>query len=210
MTDRGSSRRWPCTPGRARRGERRRIALDPDEHGTFRQDAVGEPRGEVRIRPQRQPDPPSAGGAPSPPSRGQRTGWPMPPGWRRRRTSCTCSEPEGRILLSDDAYGGTWRLASKVWGRSGCRPTVVDLSDLDALAGRAHRAGRPDGLGPDAHEPAAQGGRRRRDRADGRRRRRLTVVDNTFATPFLQRPLELGAPTSSCARPRSTCPDIRT
>ena len=103
-------------------------------------------------------------------------------------------EPGDRLILSDDAYGGTWRLASKVWSRYGVQAEAVDLCDHDALA-----AALADGPGARmvwvetptnpllkvidisvvVRLAAAAGA--------------LTVVDNTFATPFLQRPLELGA-----------------
>jgi cystathionine gamma-synthase len=103
-------------------------------------------------------------------------------------------EPGERLILSDDAYGGTWRLASKVWSRYGVQTDAVNLCDLDALSAALAR-------GPAARmvwvetptnplmkvvdisavaQLAASTGA-------------LTVVDNTFATPFLQRPLELGA-----------------
>jgi cystathionine gamma-synthase len=103
-------------------------------------------------------------------------------------------EPGDRLILSDDAYGGTWRLASKVWSRYGVRTDAVDLSDLDALAAAL------------AESPAARvvwietptnpllkvvdiSAVARLGASVGT----LTVVDNTFATPFLQRPLDLGA-----------------
>jgi len=103
-------------------------------------------------------------------------------------------DPGERLILSDDAYGGTWRLASKVWSRYGVTAEAVNLCDLDALAAAL-------GNGPAARmvwvetptnpllkvvdiaavaRLAASAGA-------------LTVVDNTFATPFLQRPLDLGA-----------------
>src|SRR6266550_1079247 len=43
-------------------------------------------------------------------------------------------DPGDAILLSDDLYGGTWRLADRVWRRYGIEPVPVDLSDLDAVA----------------------------------------------------------------------------
>src|SRR5207248_6066077 len=103
-------------------------------------------------------------------------------------------DPGDAILLSDDLYGGTWRLADRVWRRYGIEPVPVDLSDLDAvaLALREHANVRMvwvetptnpllkivdiSAIVRLAANTAA-----------------LTVVDNTFATPFLQRPLELGA-----------------
>jgi len=43
-------------------------------------------------------------------------------------------DPGDAILISDDVYGGTWRLADRVWRRYGIEPIPVDLSDLDAVA----------------------------------------------------------------------------
>jgi cystathionine gamma-synthase len=103
-------------------------------------------------------------------------------------------EPGERLILSDDAYGGTWRLAEKVWSRYGIQIDAVDLRDLEAVAGAL--AGSPAARMVWIETPtnpllkvvdiaavaslAASAGA-------------LTVVDNTFATPFIQRPLELGA-----------------
>src|SRR5918999_5108168 len=43
-------------------------------------------------------------------------------------------EPGDRVLMSDDVYGGTWRLADKVWRRYGIETDAIDLRDLDAVA----------------------------------------------------------------------------
>ena len=103
-------------------------------------------------------------------------------------------DPGDRLILSDDAYGGTWRLADRVWSRYGVRTDAVDLRDLDALA--AALAAPPAvrmvwvetptnpllkvvDISAVARLAASAGA--------------LTVVDSTFATPFLQRPLDLGA-----------------
>jgi cystathionine gamma-synthase len=100
--------------------------------------------------------------------------------------------PGDHVVIPDDAYGGTFRLLDKVltqWGieytpvsvsdvdavRAACRPNtkvvwcetptnpLLNVADIAALAGVAHDAGA-----------------------------RL-VVDNTFASPYLQVPLDLGA-----------------
>ena len=42
--------------------------------------------------------------------------------------------PGQRVLLGNDAYGGTFRLISKVWAPLGLPWTAVDLTDVDALA----------------------------------------------------------------------------
>ncbi|MGH9171228.1 MAG: cystathionine gamma-synthase [Acidimicrobiales bacterium] len=100
--------------------------------------------------------------------------------------------PGDHVIIPDDAYGGTWRLVARIYGECGISHTPVDLTrpseveaawrpetrlvwvetpsnpllrivDIEAVAAVAH----------------ASGG--------------LCVVDNTFATPYLQQPLSLGA-----------------
>ena len=103
-------------------------------------------------------------------------------------------DPGDRLLMSDDVYGGTWRLADKVWRRYGIETDPIDLRDLDAVAA-AFAAEKPPrmvwietpsnplmkiiDISAVARLAAVAGA--------------LTVVDNTFATPYLQRPLEFGA-----------------
>ncbi|MFI6517107.1 cystathionine gamma-synthase [Spirillospora sp. NPDC050679] len=105
------------------------------------------------------------------------------------RTVC---RPGDHVIIPDDAYGGTYRLFAKVaepWGvrfdpvplgdaaavRAAVRPEtkmiwvetptnpLLGVADIAALAGIAHEGGA------------------------------LLAVDNTFASPYLQRPLALGA-----------------
>ena len=102
--------------------------------------------------------------------------------------------PGDHILLSNDVYGGTYRLLAKVLRGWGLAFDVVDMTDLDAL----RAAVRPETMIVWVETPtnpllkvidiaaAAEVAR-----AAGAR----CVVDNTFATPYLQRPLELGADT---------------
>jgi cystathionine gamma-synthase len=97
--------------------------------------------------------------------------------------------PGDRVVLGNDAYGGTYRLIAKVFGPMGGLHTAADLTDIDApwpadttmvwletptnplltcidiaaISARAHAMGA------------------------------IVVVDNTFATPFLQTPLGHGA-----------------
>jgi cystathionine gamma-synthase len=103
-------------------------------------------------------------------------------------------DPGDRLLMSDDVYGGTWRLADKVWRRYGIETDTLDLRDLDAVAA-AFGGEHPPRMGwietpanpllkvidisAVARLAAVAGA--------------VTVVDNTFATPYLQRPLEFGA-----------------
>src|SRR5918995_94289 len=103
-------------------------------------------------------------------------------------------DPGDRLLMSDDVYGGTWRLADQVWRRYGIETDPIDLRDLDAVAA-AFAGDRPPrmvwietpsnplmkviDISAVARLAAVVGA--------------ITVVDNTFATSYLQRPLELGA-----------------
>ena len=109
------------------------------------------------------------------------------------------TQPGDRVVVSDDVYGGTWRLADKVWRRYGIAADPVDLTDLDAVAAAIRP---PDG--PPARlvwietptNPLLKIVDIAAVVALAREVEAITVVDNTFATPFLQRPLELGADVS--------------
>jgi cystathionine gamma-synthase len=100
--------------------------------------------------------------------------------------------PGDHVVIPGDAYGGTFRLFDKVLERWGLHYTAVDQGDLDAV-----RAAMQDNtrliwcetptnpllgivdiaaLATIAHEAGA-----------------LLGVDNTFASPYLQRPIEFGA-----------------
>lgn len=101
--------------------------------------------------------------------------------------------PGDHIVLGNDAYGGTYRLISRVLGGWGIGNTAVDMADHTALA-EAIKANNTKlvwvetpsnpmmrvtdirAVAQIAHEAGA-----------------LLVVDNTFASPYLQQPLDLGA-----------------
>jgi cystathionine gamma-synthase len=94
------------------------------------------------------------------------------------------------IVLPADLYGGTYRLVSKVMARWGLEYELVDQTDLAAL----ERAIRPQtGLiwVESPTNPLLQ--TIDIEAVVARRGRALVAVDNTFATPANQRPLELGA-----------------
>jgi cystathionine gamma-synthase len=105
----------------------------------------------------------------------------------------TIGVPGGHVVIPDDAYGGTYRLFAKVHQPWGLQHTPVSLTDLDAVRA-AVRPGETTAvwvetptnpllnvadiaaIGEIAHQAGA-----------------LLVVDNTFASPYLQQPLTLGA-----------------
>ncbi|MGY1796692.1 cystathionine gamma-synthase [Geodermatophilus sp. SYSU D00525] len=106
------------------------------------------------------------------------------------RTVC---EPGSHVVLGGDAYGGTFRLISKVVSRWGVEHTPVDLNDPDALraairpgATRVIWCETPTNPLLNVADIALTA-----EVAHGAGA--LLVVDNTFASPYLQRPLTLGA-----------------
>ena len=96
------------------------------------------------------------------------------------------------LIASDDLYGGTFRLLDKVRRRSaGLQVSFVDLSDLDAV----QAAMRPNTKLIWAETPTNPMLRLCDLEAIAelaRSRGVLTAADNTFASPYCQRPLERG------------------
>jgi len=100
--------------------------------------------------------------------------------------------PGDQIIASDDLYGGTYRLFTKVFEPFGIDFTFVDMTDINNVKEAATddakllwietptnpllRIVDIEELTNFAHQNDI-----------------LTVVDNTFASPYLQRPLDLGA-----------------
>ena len=100
--------------------------------------------------------------------------------------------PGDHILLSDDAYGGTYRLAARVMVNYGIDFSLVDMADLDAV----RAAMRPETRLVWAETPTNPylkivdiAGLA--SVVDGHAAK--LVVDNTFASPYLQQPLTHGA-----------------
>lgn len=106
----------------------------------------------------------------------------------------------GHVVVGNDAYGGTFRLLERVWSRFGVGMTAVDLRDLAAVRGvLAHlstRARTENGLllwAESPSNPLLQVVDLAALAAAGHEHGATVVVDNTFASPYLQRPLSLGA-----------------
>jgi cystathionine gamma-synthase len=100
--------------------------------------------------------------------------------------------PGDRVMLSADVYGGTFRMLSKIFAPWGIETDVVDLSDIDAVESSWR-----DGTALVWAETPSNPWLRIVDIAAladvTRRHGAQLVVDNTFATPYLQTPLALGA-----------------
>ena len=106
------------------------------------------------------------------------------------RTVCV---PGDHVVIPGDAYGGTYRLFAKVEEPWGLAHTPVDLADLDAVR-RAVRAGSTKVIWVESPTNPLLGVADLAGLAGiARDAGALLVVDNTFASPYLQRPLALGA-----------------
>jgi cystathionine gamma-synthase len=103
------------------------------------------------------------------------------------------TRPGDHVVIPDDAYGGTYRLFAKVEEPRGLAHTPAPVSDVDAVRAAIRpgetkvvwvetptnpllNIGDIEALAAVAHDAGA-----------------LLVVDNTFASPYLQQPLTLGA-----------------
>jgi len=96
------------------------------------------------------------------------------------------------VVVSDNTYGGTFRFFDKVLTRYQLTFTYVDTSDLDAVAAAILPSTRI--LFVETPTNPVMRITDLRAAADLAHRRGIRlVVDNTFASPFVQRPIELGA-----------------
>ena len=96
-----------------------------------------------------------------------------------------------RVVSGDDIYGGTWRLFTKVFARQGLRYDFLDLSSIDPVDAIAEDTAMVWLESPT--NPLLKVADIRALAARAKEVGALVVVDNTFATPIFQRPLELGA-----------------
>ena len=104
-------------------------------------------------------------------------------------------DPGDHIVATSDIYGGTFRLADKVWSRYGLKFSWVDVSDIDAVQAAIRPETRLIWLETPTNPRMAL--------ADiaaiatlakvSPGQHPLVAVDNTFASPALQQPLTLGA-----------------
>jgi cystathionine gamma-synthase len=100
--------------------------------------------------------------------------------------------PGSHVLLPDDVYYGFRAAGEEVLPNWGIRADFVAMEDLGALAGAIRPETRVVWLESPSN-PLLKVVDLAAAAALARRAGALTVVDNTFATPVLQRPLELGA-----------------
>lgn len=122
---------------------------------------------------------------------GGRHGFAFASGMAATNTVLNLLQSGDHVVSSDDVYGGTFRIFDKVYRQYGLNFTFVDTSDASKVA---------EAIRPETKliwlETPTNPLLKLTDLAAvvalGRNRGLLTVVDNTFATPVFQRPLELG------------------
>lgn len=99
--------------------------------------------------------------------------------------------PGDHLVVAEDVYGGTYRVLTKLFARLGIESTFVDATSLDAVREAIRPSTRALYLETPSNpllkitdlEGAA---------AIAGEHGIITLVDNTFMTPYLQRPLDLG------------------
>lgn len=97
-----------------------------------------------------------------------------------------------KVLISSNVYGGTYRVLDRVFSAFDLRYAIVNTEDLTAL---------PSQITPDVKAILVESPANplmtitdiRSVAAIAGQRGILTIVDNTFMTPYLQKPLTLGA-----------------
>jgi len=101
-------------------------------------------------------------------------------------------KPGDSVVASEDPYGGTFRLLEKVYREIGINVIFVDTSDLNAVR-KALDTGPRAILVESPTNPLLKIADIRAISKAAKEKGALTVVDNTFLTPWFQRPLALGA-----------------
>lgn len=96
------------------------------------------------------------------------------------------------VVLSDDVYGGTFRIFDRIFKQLGISYTRVDMSNLGAVEKAMRRETKLLWLETPSN-PLLKIIDIRALAALGKKQGALVAVDNTFATPYLQTPLALGA-----------------
>ena len=99
--------------------------------------------------------------------------------------------PGDHLVVCEDVYGGTYRVLTTIFARLGITCSFVDATDPSLI----ESAIRPETKALFLETPSNPLMKITDLRSAvelGRRHGLLTIVDNTFMTPFLQRPLDLG------------------
>lgn len=97
-----------------------------------------------------------------------------------------------KVLLGDDVYGGTNRLFHRVFAQLGIETVLVDMTDLDAVSSAIDERTKLIWLETPTN-PTLKIADIKAISEIAKASSLILAVDNTFATPYLQNPLSLGA-----------------
>ena len=103
----------------------------------------------------------------------------------------TMFEAGDHIVLGQDIYGGTYRILNDVYSKFGVESTFVDTTDLENIR-KAIKPNTKAILIETPSNPLLDVTDIREVVKLAKEHNLITIVDNTFMTPYLQRPLELG------------------
>lgn len=96
------------------------------------------------------------------------------------------------VILTDDVYGGTFRVISKVLNRFGIEATFVDTGDISNVEAEIKENTKAIFLETPTN-PLLKVTDIEGIAKLGKEKGLLTIVDNTFMTPYFQQPIALGA-----------------
>lgn len=101
-------------------------------------------------------------------------------------------KPGDHIIIGDQIYGGTYRLIEQYFAVQGLQFTTVDTRDITAVEHAITLATKAIYFEP-VTNPLLHVTSVKQIAQIAKQHQILTIVDNTFLTPYLQRPLDLGA-----------------
>lgn len=101
-------------------------------------------------------------------------------------------EPGDEVIATNDLYGGSYRQMVRVHGRYGIKSTFIDLADIDRLRKTITDKTKMIWIETPTN-PMLKLVDIKAVTAVAQEKGILTCVDNTFASPYLQQPLSLGA-----------------
>lgn len=103
----------------------------------------------------------------------------------------TVFSPGDHIILSEDLYGGTYRVTEEIFNKYGLTSSYVDTSDLSSLIENIKENTKAIFIETPSN-PMMRITDLKAVVAIAKKRKILTIVDNTFLSPYFQKPLDLG------------------
>ncbi len=101
-------------------------------------------------------------------------------------------KPGDEIISTNDLYGGTYRLMRSIWEGYGLKFTFIDMSNAESISAHISTATKMIWVETPTN-PLIRIIDIKACAAVAKKAGALLVVDNTFASPYLQNPLDLGA-----------------